>query len=389
MTVHPLPLEGVRVADFGQLTAGANASAMLADLGADVIKIESARYLDLFRMWKPDGSEGWWNNSPHFHFTNRNKRGVSIDLKAPQGQALVLDLLRHCDILIENFSRGVLDRLGLGYAAVSAVNPAIVYASITSQGETGPYRSHRTYGSTLDAMSGISALMGYEGGRPEISGGDLNYPDQVVSLLATGITMAALRKARESGRGAHLDIAQREVVSFLLGEEILAASDTGKAAAPRGNREPGIHFQACLRARDTRWVAITLATPSDAARLADLIGAAPTDPTDALADWVGEQDADAVVEALSARGVAVAVSNDGHAMLADRRLLGGSIAWSEDGALLKGMPYRIANQPFAVRQPAPDLGEHTDDILSTLLGLSRDEIAQLEADGILSTAPAA
>ncbi len=126
--------------------------------------------------------------------------------------------------MVENFRRGVLDRAGLGYEALKAINPRIVFAAISSQGDTGPERMNVSFGSTLDATSGIASLTGYEGEEPRISGMDVNYPDQIVSLFATGIVITAVMEARRSGKGAFLDFSQREVASFTLGEEILAAS---------------------------------------------------------------------------------------------------------------------------------------------------------------------
>ncbi|HYC65764.1 MAG TPA: CoA transferase, partial [Reyranellaceae bacterium] len=175
------PLTGVRVLDFGLLTAGANTSAMLADLGADVLKIESGAYLDPFRVvGKPDNDDGWWNRSPQFRFTNRNKRGLAIDLKSKDGQRVLREMAAQCDVVVENFRRGVLDRAGLGYTDLKAINPKIVFAAISSQGDTGPERMNVSFGSTLDATSGIAALTGYEGEEPRISGMDVNYPDQIV-----------------------------------------------------------------------------------------------------------------------------------------------------------------------------------------------------------------
>ena len=144
------PLAGVRVLDFGLLTAGANTSAMLADLGADVLKIESGAYLDPFRVvGKIDDNDGWWNRSPQFRFTNRNKRGLALNLKDPQGQQVIRELAPHCDVVVENFRRGVLDRAGLGYHALKEINPRIVFAAISSQGDSGPERMNVSFGSTL------------------------------------------------------------------------------------------------------------------------------------------------------------------------------------------------------------------------------------------------
>jgi hypothetical protein len=175
---------------------------MLADLGADVIKIESGAYLDPFRVvGKPDNADNWWNRSPQFRFTNRNKRGLALNLKSPEGQRVIRELAQQCDVVVENFRRGVLDRAGLGYRDLSAINPRLVFAAISSQGDTGPERMNVSFGSTLDATSGIASLTGYEGEEPRISGMDVNYPDQIVSLFATGVVITAVMEARRNGKG--------------------------------------------------------------------------------------------------------------------------------------------------------------------------------------------
>src|SRR5476651_1702445 len=301
------PLSGVRVLDFGLLTAGANTSAMLADLGADVIKIESGAYLDPFRVvGKPDNEDGWWNRSPQFRFTNRNKRGLALNLKDPEGQRVIRWLAQHCDVVVENFRRGVLDRAGLGYAALKEINPRIVFAAISSQGDTGPERMNVSFGSTLDATSGIASLTGYEGEEPRISGMDVNYPDQIVSLFASGIVITAIMEARQSGRGAFLDFSQREVASFTIGEEILAAAaDPKRARTRQGNRQDGVAQQDTYKCRDGRWIAVTLAAP-DAA----------------LAEFCAGRDSDAAVAALLAKGIAAAPCDDGVDLLRDKSLAG-------------------------------------------------------------------
>ena len=366
------PLSGLRVLDFGLLTAGANTSAMLADLGAEVLKIESGAYLDPFRVvGKPDNEEGWWNRSPQFRFTNRNKRGLALNLKDSRGQEVIRDLARHCDVVVENFRRGVLDRAGLGWKDLSRINPRLVFAAISSQGDTGPERMNVSFGSTLDATSGIAALTGYEGEEPRISGMDVNYPDQIVSLFATGIVIAAVTEARRSGQGAFLDFSQREVASFTVGEEILAAS-AGRTGADtrRGNSEDGVVQQDAYRCRDGRWIAATLEAP---------------DPS--LSEFCATHDSADVLGTLRARGIAVARCNDGADLLRDPVLAGVTLARDESGTLVKGLPYRLNGAGIAIERAAPALGQHTDEVLRTLLGFDDARLRELADAGVTSTVP--
>ncbi|MBS0549463.1 MAG: CoA transferase [Proteobacteria bacterium] len=366
------PLAGVRVLDFGLLTAGANTSAMLADLGADVIKIESGAYLDPFRVvGKPDDNDGWWNRSPQFRFTNRNKRGLALNLKDSDGQRVIRELAAHCDVVVENFRRGVLDRAGLGYADLKKINPRIVFAAISSQGDTGPERMNVSFGSTLDATSGIAAMTGYEGEEPRISGMDVNYPDQIVSLFATGIVITAVMDARRTGRGAFLDFSQREVASFTLGEEILAASaNPAKPLVRQGNRQDGVAQQDTYKCKDGRWIAVTLAQADEN-----------------LAAFCAARDSADAVVALLAKGIAAASCNDGLDLLKDRALAGVTLERDDKGGLVKGLPYRLDGRGIRIDRPAPDLGQHTEAVLRELLGYDDAALARLADTGVTSTTP--
>ncbi|MBN9488790.1 MAG: CoA transferase [Alphaproteobacteria bacterium] len=366
------PLAGVRVLDFGLLTAGANTSAMLADLGAEVLKIESGAYLDPFRVvGKPDNADGWWNRSPQFRFTNRNKRGLALNLKDPQGQRVIRALAAQCDVVVENFRRGVLDRAELGYKDLSAINPKIVFAAISSQGDTGPERMNVSFGSTLDATSGIAALTGYEGEEPRISGMDVNYPDQIVSLFASGMVITAVMEARRSGKGCFLDFSQREVASFTLGEEILAAAcDPKRAHIRRGNANEGIAQQDTYLCKDGRWIAVTAE-------------AAQPDLTALCASQTSQQ---AVAELLK-RGIAAAPCNDGNDLLRDTTLSGVTLLRDAEGRLVKGLPYRLDGQGITIERPAPDLGQHTSEVLREMLGYDDAKLEDLAKAGVTSTTP--
>ena len=366
------PLSGVRVLDFGLLTAGANTSAMLADLGADVLKIESGAYLDPFRVvGKPDNDAGWWNRSPQFRFTNRNKRGLALNLKDPQGQSVIREFAAQCDVVVENFRRGVLDRAGLGYKELSTVNPRIVFAAISSQGDSGPERMNVSFGSTLDATSGIASLTGYDGEEPRISGMDVNYPDQIVSLFAAGMVITAVMQARRNGKGCFLDVSQREVASFTLGEEIVAAaSDPTRIAQRRGNAAEGIVQQDTYRCRDDRWVAVTAERRRDD-----------------LAAFCAERTAAKATAELLAQGIAAAPCNDGNDLLRDMPLAGVTLLRDDKGRLVKGLPYRLDGKGVTIERAAPDLGQHTEEVLRDLLGYDDARLDELAKAGVTSTTP--
>ena len=366
------PLAGIRVLDFGLLTAGANTSAMMADLGADVLKIESGAYLDPFRVvGKMDDGDGWWNRSPQFRFTNRNKRGLAINLKAPEGQRVIRELAQQCDVVVENFRRGVLDRAGLGYKDLSAINPRLVFAAISSQGDTGPERMNVSFGSTLDATSGIAALTGYEGEEPRISGMDVNYPDQIVSLFASGMVITAVMEARRTGRGCFLDFSQREVASFTIGEEILAAAaDPTRRLGRSGNKQEGIAQQDAYRCRDGRWIAVSLSAPNAS-----------------IAASCAAHDRDDAVAQLLAQGIAAAPCNDGNDLLRQPALAGATLIRDDKGGLVKGLPYRLDGRGAVIERAAPDLGQHTAEVLRALLGYNDAQLDALAAAGVTSTTP--
>jgi crotonobetainyl-CoA:carnitine CoA-transferase CaiB-like acyl-CoA transferase len=390
----PPPLQGCRVLDLGIITAGAATSALLADMGAEVIKVESPSYRDPFRQW-PAGEDKADAMPPFFRSTNRNKAGISVDLKHPQGRDIFLRLVRESDVVVENFRRGVMARLSLDYPQLKAVNNDIVLASISSQGETGPDASHVSYGSTLEAVGGLAWSTGYVDGGPMVSGRDLNYPDQVAAIFSAGMIVTAWRACRAGAGGVHLDISQRELTSFLCGESFIASA-AGLETPRLGNAETPHRLQDCFRAADGIWVAVTM-DDDDVGPLTRLIRAAgggqeASDPTSdlrgSLSSFIGARGSEAAVAQLAASGIAAAQSLDGRALHSHRgRLWGAAMAEAGEGEFVKGFPFQLVESPLAIRRDAPMVGADTAEILSRIGGYSQAEIEALAGAGVIELPP--
>jgi crotonobetainyl-CoA:carnitine CoA-transferase CaiB-like acyl-CoA transferase len=381
------PLAGVRVVDFGTITAGAATGRLLADYGATVIKVESTEHPDSFRQWTPDGlnrgpTDG---TSVMFESNNAGKLGISLDLKTAAGRQAAAALVAGADVLIENFRVGVTERLGIDFARMAQVNPNLIYLSLSSQGQDGPEALHGSYGSTLDLLSGLASVTGYPGGQPIWSSVDVNYPDQLVSLLGAAVVVYCLNQAVGA---AHLDVAQLEVVSWTLTDHLAEHARTGRVARPVGNGRPGRTPRDTYRCRgDDQWVAIACATDSQRRALAQVLATAAETGASALtagragdaAWWMDHRDVvdDVITRWSSGRSKAEAVEElrragvPGAAVLSaaeraveahfvDRRVFLG------DGARLKGYPLRLQGYEPDRPPAAPRLGQHTDAVLTRL-----------------------
>ncbi|MBL8688047.1 MAG: CoA transferase [Rhodospirillaceae bacterium] len=378
------PLHGCRVLDLGIITAGAATSALLADLGAEVIKVESSTYRDPFRIWSSrDPNDAAGGMPPYFRATNRNKVGISIDLKKDEGREVFLRLAGQSDIVVENFRRGVLDRLKLGYPVLESAKPGIILASISSQGETGPDAGYVSYGTTLEAVAGLAWRTGYAGDEPVVSGRDLNYPDQVAAIFAAGMIVTAWRSRLETGTGSHLDLSQRELTSFLSGE---AFADPDEETPRQGNAQPPHHYlQECFRAADGVWVAVTV----DGDQVASLDRAVPGTgaPEARLRTWVAGRSAQQGADDLTAAGIAAAVVLDGTGMMAHAgNLWSTAMLRLDEGALVKGFPFQLDAMPLRIVRDAPKAGADTAEVLARVGGYSEAEIADFAGRGVIEIA---
>lgn len=368
------PLMGIRVLDLGIITAGAATSAMLADLGADVIKIESPTYRDPFRIWVSMRPEEAGMVSPHYRATNRRKRALAINLKMAEGRDCFLRLVSRSDVVVENFRRGVLNKLGLGYAELAKVNPDIILASISSQGETGPDAMDVSYGSTLESVAGMAWLTGYENGDPVVSGVDLNYPDQVVAIFAAGMICTAIANRARHGGGVHLDLSQRELTTFMIGESFAMAD----APLRQGNADPDFALQDCFLSADHGWVAVSVRF-DEVDKAAALTEGSAENLRAGLVLWVGKKDADEAAGLLQKAGIAAAVSRRGEEVLSAAEW-SSAIEFAPDGLPLKGVPFGLA-EGVPPLSPAPEFGEHSIEVLRELGGYSALEVARLIAAG--------
>jgi crotonobetainyl-CoA:carnitine CoA-transferase CaiB-like acyl-CoA transferase len=339
---------------------------------------------------------------------NGNKLSLTLDLAAARGKEIFLQLTTICDVLIENYRASVMDRLGLGYAVLSQVNPQLIYVKISSQGATGPEKDYGSLGSTLEQTAGLASLTGYNDGIPRMT--NETYPDPVVGILAVGALMAALRRRRKTGQGTFVDLAQREVTVTMLGEYVLDYACTGRVAQPLGNRHPLMVPQGVYPCQgDDSWVAISVGSDDEWRGLCQAIGQPHLvqDPRFAtvmarrdhqavldqiLAAWTQQQEHYHAMHLLQAHGVAAGAVLKGGETLVDPHLEARGF-WDvvdhpEVGTYRQvSTPWRLSKSPRRPTLPSPSLGEHNRYVLGNLLGLSDQEIAALEAQGIIGTRP--
>ena len=403
-------LKGIRIVDLTIITAGACATQLLADLGAEIIKIESGSYPDPFRYWQgPPPTEepppDPWNWSPAFNMVNRNKYGICLDLKHPKGREVFLRLVAISDAVTENFRRGVMERLGIGYETLLELNPRIVMLSLASQGSAGPESGYGSYGSTLDALSGLMGITGYEDTHPIWSSGEVNYPDQVAAVFGAGILLAALRYRDKTGKGTYIDLSQRELVTTMIGEHVLEYTAGGRLPTQRGNRHPEMAPNDCYRcSSEDEWVAISIDGDEEWRHFCQVIDRPDlaTDPRFAthlqrranqdslrseIEQWTRQRSKRQAMEELQAAGIRAGAVLTGADMLADPHLNARGYYTPIENTragrqTLRLAPYHMSETPPVALRPAPVLGEHTDKVLRDLLGMSDAEIQELEELGV-------
>jgi benzylsuccinate CoA-transferase BbsF subunit len=410
------PLDGIRIADFTWVWAGPYCTLQLAHLGADVIRIETKTRPCITRVlppW-PEAKPGGLNRSGYFNQYNQGKRSITLNFKEPGAHEVARRLIAKSDVVINNFAHGVMDKLGLGYDDVRKIKSDIIMISLTGYGDTGPYRDYVAYGPAQVPLSGLSALTGYRGWPPMHAG--FSYADPNGGVHGAFAIIAALFHRAKTGQGQYIDMSQWECAMGLLAEGILEYTMNGREPERIGNEDPlmaphGIYR--CLDRADKvmgavvdQFVAIAVTDDIEFGRFATAIGKPQLNGDAKFATLkarkANEQELNRIVEEWTAIRTAVEVARVlqeagvAAAVVADNKFL------SEEDSHLKdrnyfvykehpevgtmqhcGMPWKLSRTATSVRSAAPCIGQHTEEVLTEVLGYSAGDVAKLRAQGAL------
>ncbi|MFD2738912.1 CaiB/BaiF CoA transferase family protein [Sulfitobacter aestuarii] len=388
-------LTGIRVIDFTRVLAGPFCSALLADLGAEVIKVEPPQGDD-YRAIGPmkDGE------SALFNVMNRSKQSVVLDLKTDEGRALAQELAAGADVVLENFRPGVAERLGIGYQTLSARNEQLIYVSISGFGQSGPLADRPAYDIILQAMSGLMEATGEPDGAPTLVGEAVS--DMVAGIFASWGTLAALLGRERGGKGQHLDVAMFNATLSFLATSVSRFLFTGEPAKRVGNRHPlsapfgvyeageGYFAVAVLNSKLFAAFAEAIERPAlaDDPRFASDEARSTNEPAlrAEIEAWASNMSAEQAIEKIAAAHVPVApISSIADALNSEHAAARRVLMPSPDAPVssLPVQPVLFSGEEQPAPRRAPKLGEHTGDVLTRLLGHSAEKIAELRALGAL------
>jgi formyl-CoA transferase len=397
-------LSGVKIVDLTQFEAGPSCTEALAWLGADVVKIENPKMGDPGRRLRPGRPD---DDPYYFHTFNANKRSMTVNLKSPAGLALVKDLLGHADVCIENFAPGAIERLGLGYDAVRALNPSIVYAQIKGFGEGSPYENNLSFDMIAQACGGTFSVTGDADGPPA-------RPGMSLGDTGTGMTMAitilgALYKRRETGQGCRLQVAMQDAMLHYMRINFATQGRTGRAAERGGSKLPGVSnapmgLYPCAPGgpNDYVYIMTSRANPDHWVRLLGLMGredligdaryATPADRVarepevdEIIAAWTRRHSKHEAMRVVGDAGIPAGAVFDTMELQNDPTFEARGIMQVMQHKVhapfkMPGWPVRIDGRPPALTS-SPVLGEHTEAVLVEWLGLNASAVAALRAEG--------
>jgi crotonobetainyl-CoA:carnitine CoA-transferase CaiB-like acyl-CoA transferase len=388
---RPLPLSGIRVLDFGHIVAGPFCVRLLADLGADVIKVETATRqgrTGARRGQRPGGTNG---RTPHLYHVNRNRRSIDLNLKTERGLAVARRLIDKADVLVENFSSGVMERLGIGYRTLATTNPGLVYCSMASFGQSGPRQSWTGMNVTLQACSGLMLATGAEKDPP--IGISNSWNDYIGGLHAAVAIVGALSKRRQSGKGRHLDVSQFEASVAMIGSLLFASAVTRKPPTRLGSRSSTAAPQGVYRCvGEDRWCAISVQSDAQWQTLRALLGTdlgydtlgqrcAHHDAIDtAIEAWTGKLTPHEVEKQLTQAGIPAAAMRRADEIAAApewQQVLRPLKEHGEAGPKVIGLPFSFRGSAPREATEAPRMGASGNEALREWLGLDDPAIAEL------------
>ncbi len=405
-------LDGTRVIDLTIFLAGPLPAAILADLGAEVIKVEAIQRLDGFRAYGTPSlasAEAAYERSPLFNAANHNKRGITLNLATGDGVKLFKQLAARSDAVLTNFSPRVLPQFGLHYEALREVNPAIVLTSVSGFGQDGPWRDYVSFAAIGEALSGITSLGGYTNEGVVLNG--VGVSDFYTGLMAAFGTLAALREARETGRGQHVDVAQLEASIPFIADAFMDFSLNGRSRAAATNYDPARAPHGCFPARgEDAWVTISVGSDEQWRALVEVMGqpqwAMDGEFTTALgryrnrerlhellAKWTATQDKEVLSRELQRRGIAAAPVRAPSEQLNDPQLQATGFFQQVDHKYAGRHPYpslpiRIDGSYPKIDRVGPLLGEDNHYVFTHILGLDQGELERLEKAGVIGNHPA-
>ncbi|MFA9419033.1 MAG: CaiB/BaiF CoA transferase family protein [Gammaproteobacteria bacterium] len=400
------PLAGFRVLDLSRILAGPWASQMLADLGAEVIKIERPQVGDDTRSWgppyMPDEEGHATAEAAYFHGANRGKYSVCIDISSIQGQELIRKLAARSDVLIENFKVGGLKKYGLDYDSLKHVNPKLVYCSITGFGQTGPYAERAGYDFMIQAMGGLMSVTGEPGGQPMKVG--VALADVMTGLYASNAIQAALIHQLRSGQGQYIDLALLDVQVATLANQAMNYLASGKNPQRMGNAHPNIVPYQAFQTRDG-YLILAVGNDAQFKRFCELAGRPDLasnelyiknsdrvknrhDLIPQLIDIMLSQDSDWWLDQLNAHGIPCGPINNIDAVFENPQVRHRGMQFELQHPVAGkvasvGNPIRFSETPVTYDKAAPMLGQHTEAVLSDLLELDSIQIRLLKDDSII------
>ena len=411
----PGPLEGIRIIEMGQLIAIPFSMKMLADMGAQVIRLESTGRLESYRsdsVYKNDISGDFWNKGANFYEQNRNKLGVTLDLGKPEGLGIIKELIAVADVFSENFTPRVIKNFGLEYEDVKKIKPDIIMVSSTGYGFYGPWSHFGATGPATEGAAGLAYQTGYAGSNDPVMS-EIPYTDYTSGEHTVFAVMAALMHRLRTGQGQFVDISQTQATSATIPEILMDYSANGRTSPRIGNQDTVMSPHGCYRCQgDDRWITIAVANDEEWQGLCKVLGrddwASDTRFKDSLSRWQHRDELDALIgpvtnswvahdlmTALQKAGVAGGVVMDSKDLLFDPHLVERNfyevVSHHESTGIpplpYAGRPWKLSKTPAVPGMAAPLMGEHNHMILGDLLGKSAEEMADLEEAGIIGYGP--